>query len=138
MQSSIAKLLLVVVLCIVSLSHVEASNKVTVQGMEVNVPDNNIVGSWQPQVSNNLISSTINVIENCPGEIEADIKVYQGDDVVSQTTKKFDKPIKDFESMNICASIESPDPENDSCSVAVVKIVYIRYKIFHSFCIYFF
>ncbi|KAK9303335.1 hypothetical protein QLX08_004933 [Tetragonisca angustula] len=119
MQSSIAKLLLVVLLCIVSLLHVKASNKVTVQDMEVNIPSNDIVQSWEPQVSNNRISSTINIMKNCPGEIEADIKVYQGDDVVSQTTKKFDKPIEDFEKMNICESIESSDLEDDSCSIAM-------------------
>ncbi|CAD1470919.1 unnamed protein product, partial [Heterotrigona itama] len=95
-----------------------ADNKVTVQDVKVDIPSNNIVGSWEPQVSNNLISSKIAIKENCPGEIEADIKVYQGDQIVSQTTKKFDKPVKDFESMNICSSVESPDLDDDSCSIA--------------------
>ncbi|XP_043519837.1 uncharacterized protein LOC122533826 [Frieseomelitta varia] len=119
MQSPIAKLLLVVLLCIVSLSHVKASNKVTVQDMEVDIPSNNIVQSWEPQVANNLINSKINIKHNCPGEVEADIKVYQGDDVVSQTTKKFDKPIKDFESMNICTLVQGSDFEEDSCSIGM-------------------
>lgn len=39
------------------------------------------------------------------------------------------QPIKDFESYNICESIDSPDPEDDSCSIAEVSD-FIKYSFF--------
>ncbi|XP_050586402.1 uncharacterized protein LOC126920306 [Bombus affinis] len=118
MKLSIEKLLSVVILSIVSLSHVKAATKVTVTDFYVDVPDNELIDSWSHSLADNLISSQIFVKQDCPGEIEADITVYKGDDIVSQKNKKFDKPMKDFENYDICASIETPDSDDDSCSVA--------------------
>ncbi|XP_050474521.1 uncharacterized protein LOC126865722 [Bombus huntii] len=117
MKLSIEKLLSVVILSIVSLSHVKAI-KVTITDFYVDVPDNDLIDSWSPSLSDNLISSQISVKQDCPGEIEADITIYNGDDVVNEMNKKFDKPMKELEGYNMCASIETPGSEDDSCSLA--------------------
>ncbi|XP_003485373.1 uncharacterized protein LOC100748835 [Bombus impatiens] len=117
MKLSIEKLLSVVILSIVSLSHVKAV-KVTITDFYVDVSDNDLVVSWSPSLSDNLISSQIFVKQDCPGEIEADITIYNGDDVINEMNKIFDKPIKELEGYNICASIETPNSEDDSCSLA--------------------
>ncbi|XP_029050226.2 uncharacterized protein LOC114879456 [Osmia bicornis bicornis] len=116
MQSSIPKLLLVSVLCVIP--YVKAENKVTVVDFKADVPGNDIVDSWSHDLTNNLISSNINIKKNCPGAIEAEIKVYQGDNLVNQMVQNLKQPIKDFESYQICESIDSPDLEDDSCSIA--------------------
>lgn len=51
---------------------------------------------------------------------QIDIKIYQDDQLVSQMTKQSEKPFKDLENANLCASVEYID-EDDACSVAPVK-----------------
>lgn len=41
--------------------------------MNVDVPSNDIVGSWDSQVSDNLINSMINIKKDCPENIEVSI-----------------------------------------------------------------
>lgn len=62
-----------------------------------------------------------------------DIKIYQDDQLVSQMTKQSEKPFKDLENANFCASVEYTD-EDDGCSAAPV-IKHIQYKIFLFFLI---
>ena len=113
-----AKFLLLFVLCVVSQSRVEAENKVTVTSFNADVPGNDVVDSWNYDLANNLIASTINVKKNCPGSVEADVRVYQGDKMVNTINKNLDHPMKDFESYNMCGSIDCPEPDDDSCSMA--------------------
>lgn len=53
--------------------------------------------------------------------------------MVSQMTKQFEKPFKDLENANMCASVEYID-EDDACSVApVIKHIYIIQNIYFFF-----
>lgn len=48
-------------------------------------------------------------------------------------TKQFEKPFKDLENANMCASVEYID-EDDACSVApVIKHIYIIQNIYFFF-----
>ncbi|XP_017763371.1 PREDICTED: uncharacterized protein LOC108553116 [Eufriesea mexicana] len=118
MQSSTGKLLLVFVLCIVSILHVKAEKEISIVFFNVDVSNSDILNSWDGDLADNLISSTINVKENCPGQIEADIRIYQGDNLVNTMNKKYDKPMNEFENLDICGSVEAPEPDDDSCSIA--------------------
>ena len=114
----IAKFSLLFVLCVASWSRVEAENKVTVNSFSADVPGNDVVESWNYDLADNLIASTIKVKKNCPGMVEADIRVYQDDNIVNTMNKKFNKPMKDFADYNMCESMDSPEPDDDSCSIA--------------------
>ncbi|XP_076680962.1 uncharacterized protein LOC143375563 [Andrena cerasifolii] len=114
----ITKFLLLFVLCIASWSRVEAKNKATVTSFNADVPGNDVVDSWNYDLANNLIASTIKVKKNCPGIIEVDIRIYQGENMVNTLNKKFEKPMKDFADYNICGSLDYPEPDDDSCSIA--------------------
>ncbi|XP_016920678.1 uncharacterized protein LOC108003090 [Apis cerana] len=120
MKSPIEKLLLIFVLCIISSSYilnVKAENKVTVNSINVDVSNEDILESWDASISNNLISITPKIKKDCPSILKIDIKIYQNDQLVSQMTKQFEKPFKDLENANLCTSVEYID-EDDACSIA--------------------
>ncbi|CAK9796243.1 hypothetical protein ANTPLA_LOCUS707 [Anthophora plagiata] len=118
MKTSNAKLLLVSVLCIISCSFVQSDNEVTINSFDVDIPDNDVMDSWTYDLANNLIGSTINVKKNCPDSIEMETRIYQENEIVNQIVKQLEKPIKDFESYGICATIDYPEPDDDTCSIA--------------------
>ncbi|CAK9824145.1 hypothetical protein ANTRET_LOCUS2360 [Anthophora retusa] len=118
MKTSIAKLLLVSVLCIISCSLVQSDNEVTINSFDVDIPDNDVMDSWTYDLANNLIGSTINIKRSCPDSIEMDVRIYQDTEMVNQIFKKIDKPMKDFESYHICEAIDYPEPDDDTCSIA--------------------
>ncbi|XP_060814570.1 uncharacterized protein LOC132906416 [Bombus pascuorum] len=118
MKLLIENLLPVLILSIVTSSHITLA-KVSVTDFNVDVPDNEIIDSWRHKLLNNLISSEIIIKQNCPeGEIEAEITVYKDDDIILQKNTKLDKPMIDFQNYGICASIKTPDLDDDSCSIA--------------------
>ncbi|XP_043790775.1 uncharacterized protein LOC122713963 [Apis laboriosa] len=120
MKSPIEKLLLIFVLCIISSSYilnVKAENKVTVNSIKIDVSNEDVLESWDAGISNNLINTTPKIKKDCPSILEMDIKIYQDDQLVSQMTKQSEKPFKDLENANFCASVEYID-EDDGCSAA--------------------
>ncbi|XP_003690596.1 uncharacterized protein LOC100870371 [Apis florea] len=120
MKSPIEKLLLIFVLCIISSSYilnVKAENKVTINSIKIDVSNEDVLESWDASISNNLINTTPKIKKDCPSSLEIDIKIYQDDQLVSQMTKQSEKPFKDLENANLCASVEYID-EDDACSVA--------------------
>ncbi|XP_043256410.1 uncharacterized protein LOC122399643 [Colletes gigas] len=119
MQSSFVKLPLVLILCIVSLSYTNAEKKVTVHSYNADVTNgNNVLDSWSPSLSNGLITSNIGVSQNCPSAAQVVIKIFKDEQLVNTFNQNFKQPIKEFESYNICSSIDAPEPDDDSCSVA--------------------
>ncbi|XP_026672171.1 uncharacterized protein LOC108627769 [Ceratina calcarata] len=116
-MQSIPKLIFVTILCVALWMRAKADNKITVNSFDVDIPGNDIVGAWDHDLANNLISSTISIKRDCPGVFELDIKVYEGEAQVQQMNQKLKKPIKDIENYNLCASIDGPDPEDDQCSI---------------------
>lgn len=95
----------------------KADNKVTVNSVNIDISNEDVVESWDASISNNLISTTSKIKKDCPNILKIDVQIYQDDQMVSQMTKQFEKPFKDLENANMCASVEYID-EDDACSVA--------------------
>lgn len=48
--------------------------------------------------------------------------MYKDGDVVNTFDKMFEHPMNDFANYNICGSVDSPEPDDDTCSMAEVRI----------------
>ncbi|CAL7949049.1 unnamed protein product [Xylocopa violacea] len=115
MQSSVSKFLLIFVICVTWWSSAKGENKVTINSVNVEIPTNDVFGSLDHDLANNLIDATLNVKKSCPDVIELEVRVYQGDDMVNQFKQKYDKPMRNLE--DLCSTVDSTDPELDSCSL---------------------
>lgn len=69
-------------------------------------------------MGSNGLASVINIKNNCPGAVQAEIRVLKDDQIINSNVQNMKQPIKDFESYNMCASIDAPDTDDESCSIA--------------------
>ncbi|XP_076223090.1 uncharacterized protein LOC116434457 [Nomia melanderi] len=115
METSMADLLMFV-LCVASWSSVKAENTVTITGYSVDITNSDVIKSWNTDVSDNVLASTININQDCPGSVQAEIAIYKEGNLVNTVSQTYKQPFKEFQGSNICGSIDGPEPDDESCS----------------------
>ncbi|XP_076661199.1 uncharacterized protein LOC143365166 [Halictus rubicundus] len=119
MAAPMTELLFLFLLGIASWSCCVAENTVTLTGISCAPADGNkVLESFECTQSNNLFHAKINVKESCPGEIQSNMEVLKGGNVVNTFQQTQKQVPNDIRGLNVCESVDGPDPDSDECSAA--------------------
>nr|XP_033330467.1 uncharacterized protein LOC117222718 [Megalopta genalis] len=118
MATRMTELSFLLLLSVAWWSRVEADRTVTINSFQSEVEDgNSVADSMSGDVGDNLVNFLMNIKKSCPGAAQLEIEVYKDGVVVYTNGQTLKQPMKEFQQMNICGSIDAPEPDDESCSI---------------------